>query len=274
MGLKKIFDILSKSSKSIDELINDYPYFKPLWVLLLVQNKRLPDYKKSIIITKAIINGVNPERLYEQLCFKEDLQRRDGHQELSSDDKLRLSISSKLKSEIEYSDSKKNLDDILEPSTEAIANPVFNKFEKFNRQEDLFIIDPQRKILKKDDFDKEIEEFNKNERRESPLLDFDFSDNENENSGEKKEDIIDRFLKQKDVRIPKTQQDPKNKVENEDLSEPSVEKNDGILSETLAQIYVKQEKFGLAINVYEQLSLKYPEKSVYFAEIISDLKKR
>lgn len=45
------------------------------------------------------------------------------------------------------------------------------------------------------------------------------------------------------------------------------------VTETLARIYEKQELYGEAISAYEKLSLKYPEKSVYFASRIEEIKK-
>ena len=43
-------------------------------------------------------------------------------------------------------------------------------------------------------------------------------------------------------------------------------------TETLAKIFIDQEYYDQAIDVYEKLSLLYPEKSVYFASLINELK--
>lgn len=47
-----------------------------------------------------------------------------------------------------------------------------------------------------------------------------------------------------------------------------------IISETLAEILVEQEHYLRAIDMYHRLSLAFPEKSVYFAEIIKKIQKK
>lgn len=46
------------------------------------------------------------------------------------------------------------------------------------------------------------------------------------------------------------------------------------VSETLAKIYALQGNYPKAIDAYQQLSLKYPEKKVFFANLISELEKK
>ena len=48
--------------------------------------------------------------------------------------------------------------------------------------------------------------------------------------------------------------------------------NEHLVTETLAKIYALQGNTGKAIRAYQILSLKFPQKSVYFASLIKKLK--
>ncbi|MEO0338369.1 MAG: hypothetical protein AAF242_04065 [Bacteroidota bacterium] len=56
-------------------------------------------------------------------------------------------------------------------------------------------------------------------------------------------------------------------------AEISVTENDDMASETLAELLVAQMQYKKAIDVYQRLSLIFPEKSLFFAEKIENLKK-
>ena len=48
--------------------------------------------------------------------------------------------------------------------------------------------------------------------------------------------------------------------------------NSSLMTETLARVYLEQKKYQKAIQAYDILILKYPEKSSFFADRISDIK--
>jgi len=48
---------------------------------------------------------------------------------------------------------------------------------------------------------------------------------------------------------------------------------ESLMTETLARIYLEQKNYKKAIQSYNILSLKYPEKSGFFADQIKAIKK-
>ena len=56
--------------------------------------------------------------------------------------------------------------------------------------------------------------------------------------------------------------------------EPDGEKFDDFCTETLARVYLEQDYPEQAIDIYSKLSLRYPEKSVYFAALIDEINKK
>ena len=80
-------------------------------------------------------------------------------------------------------------------------------------------------------------------------------------------DIIDRFLRAETHRIVAEE----GEVESEIVTEAELQDEDDMVSEELAEVYLAQGLKDMAIETYRKLSLLNPEKSIYFAEIISKI---
>ncbi len=78
-------------------------------------------------------------------------------------------------------------------------------------------------------------------------------------------DIIDRFLLKDAHRIVAEE----GEVTHEIVTEAEFDEDDDMVSEELAEIYLAQGLNDMAKETYRKLSLLNPEKSIYFAGIIS-----
>lgn len=88
-------------------------------------------------------------------------------------------------------------------------------------------------------------------------------------------EAIDSFLNNLDSVIAsareRAQRAEEQSEEPVDLSASSVVKQENLISERLAQLHLQRGETAEAITMYEQLKMKFPEKSSYFADIISRL---
>ena len=87
------------------------------------------------------------------------------------------------------------------------------------------------------------------------------------------QDLIDTFInndKGKIVLSDAPQFAPQPEIE---ATGEGKEDEDGVFTETLARIYIKQGRYSKALEIIRRLSLQYPKKNAYFADQIRFLEK-
>lgn len=89
-----------------------------------------------------------------------------------------------------------------------------------------------------------------------------------EEEKKKKAEIIDRFI-EANPKISPIKQTAITAAVQLDINK---DESSYLMTETLARVYLEQKKYTKAIQAYEILILKYPEKITFFADRISDIK--
>ena len=90
-------------------------------------------------------------------------------------------------------------------------------------------------------------------------------------------ELIDDFIEKSESEAPLCLKPLKEEAEisvtpSEEVS-AAEEEDDSCFTETLAKIYVKQQRYSKALEIIKKLSLKYPKKNAYFADQIRFLEK-
>jgi len=87
--------------------------------------------------------------------------------------------------------------------------------------------------------------------------------------------LIDKFLSSNSSIQPRKNLEEENHpdYQQNEILEKSLSESDEIVTETLAMIYLQQKKYDKAHESFQKLSLKYPEKSAYFASRIEEIEK-
>ncbi len=87
--------------------------------------------------------------------------------------------------------------------------------------------------------------------------------------------LIDNFLLSEPGALRTNQSNTENdEFENRNnIIEKSDAEDHELITETLANIYYQQKNYEKALAAYKKLSLKYPEKSIYFATQIEEIEK-
>ncbi len=257
--------ITEKQTETLGNVLDAFPYFQSARALRLkgLYNQNSFKYNYALKVTAAhttdrtvlfdfitsdtftaIQKGYYDKKILELLDINVvDFETIIPIEKLEPKDLIAASILTSIKEASSYiSEENKIAEEKL-----AIGKPLdFSKNEKHSFQEWLQLSRTQP-----------IERVTNNPAENKPLDD----------TKRKKAALIDKFIETSPKISP---------VKNSTVSAASFDQNKEdtsyLMTETLARVYLEQKKYQKAIQAYEILILKYPEKSSFFANHISDIK--
>lgn len=262
-------------TKHLEDIVKEYPYFQTARALHLKGLKNLNSYKYNKVLKNTAAYTTDRNVLFNYITSKDFLQT--DHEKVP-----KTLAEEQIKAEkhiIEESVDKplpqdeKDADQILDPElfesktpeakeskTLQLGEPLaFDANEKYSFSEWLSLA--SNKPLER----KEESTGQKPERSSTEEKEKNTSRNP---SLKKKFERIDKFIAENPKIVP--QEELQRKI---DVSASvKIDKNE-LMTETLARVYLEQKKYKKAIQAYKILSLKYPEKSGFFADRIKAVEK-
>ncbi len=282
-----------EQTTNINSIITEFPYFQPARALYLkgLKNKDSFKYNQELKITAAfttdrsiLFDYITSESFNQNEISQLIKQNSEHLKDIFVNDFDDISVNHSVEIGDALKEQIKSTEQLLDPylfepriSVETIANLKTDTSRELNAPE------PSKEITSPEDILKigKPLEFKKSETHSfsewlkitsfKPIVrEIDQEKQEEklitEASIEKRFELIDKFLEAKPKIIPSKE------TSNNYLLKASPSNNDGLMTETLARIYLEQKNYDKAIQSYKILILKYPEKSGFFADQIKAVK--
>ena len=258
-------------TRELETILEEYPYFQAARALHLKGLKNLESYKYNSALKRTAAHTTDREILFDFITSAEFDQNHIANSIIGRETEL-------LEKETVSEEIEPNPDTevILGESEKAPLPQNIHQAEK--------ILDPalfgDKETQKDSSPEKNLEigkplGFTKNEKhsfsewlqltQKKPIQ---REPSEEKNLDKKKKfELLDKFIQNNPKIVPK--EDSNIKI---DIKESvTIDKNE-LMTETLAKVYLEQKKYKKAIQAYKILSLKYPEKSGFFADRINAVK--
>jgi hypothetical protein len=282
-------------TNQLEDILAEYPYFQAARAMHLKGLKNLNSFKYNNALKLTAAYTADRDILFDFITSKDFLQNNiaDSISGKSTTLNDTITISEEIISEfqegkslIETSEDEpwprttKDADQILDPSLFSSKDPKIDQSlsEDKKKAEEVLEIGKPLNFSKKEkySFGEWLQLTNQNlgsKDNTAKTVQPASQDNKNKPSTKvtqhkkKKFDLIDKFIQTNPKIVP-----------NENIKKISIKESltfdqNELMTATLAKVYLEQKKYKKAIQAYKILSLKYPEKSSFFADRIKSVEK-
>ncbi len=227
---------------SLKSILDEYPYFQAAHFLYLNGLKNQGSFKYNNILKRTAAYTTDRAILFDFITSPDFNYTPPSKNFISG-----KNIEEKSEKIVETKE-KSTISDTL-----SIGKPLqFNTSETYSFNEWLQI-SSVKPIQRDENLDINIIDSNNNRKNQSKTSEINF-------------DLIEKFI----ASNPKI--NPTNTFISRNIATDSIIENESLMTETLAHVYLEQKKYNKAITAFTVLSLKYPEKSSFFANQIEAIK--
>ena len=242
----RVLDVLNKKShelindqKDIDSIIYKYPYFAHAHIIKTKISFETNSILLSENLAKAALLCPDRSKLFSYIF--DEIYFSNPNQNNTEDAQNKNDVTSK------------DIEKIKTPIKE--TNIKTEKTKEVNTEEKEI---PKSKSTRKTKLIDDVSDKKEIEKTESKKY-------------KAKEEIIEKFIKTNPSVSKPGEEDYS---ETEEQAKKSLEENLDFVSETLAEIYLKQGNKEKAVKIFKQLMLKIPEKKLYFAAQIKEIEQK
>ena len=250
------YQITDSDIRALNEYRKKYPFFQSLYVVVAKALRDRSHPKTDAFIKKAAIYSANRAHLKHII---------EGDFEFNPNPDPDPESPEIAKPEVPRSTQKKEEG----PQNKEKTGPAKPQEVEADHETSSESITPK--------VDKDLEEIEATKRRIEALLNGTVDRSNKSGDGSKKPgqnqvEIIEKFIKDEpQIDIQRITEKEAESFQ-EDLASKSLKVSDTFETETLAKLMFKQGKYKKALDIYEKLRLKFPEKSAYFATRIEEIK--
>ncbi|MCE2496463.1 MAG: hypothetical protein J4F31_07805 [Flavobacteriales bacterium] len=293
--IAKPWNLDASAAKELNEIIDSFPYFVGARMLHLKALENTSSFRYNGQLKKTAAHSPDRTALFEFITAKPiapQAQEAKQQPQLQQQNELTEQYTGRADLIPEPEPLERQLEDVLEENDDAVeiedairedgdGERVIGRPLKFDRTErhsfaewlKLTSMKPIERQEEKAAEEIAAEPISTEHESFEQARDTKSEETEEKRRSLSRQDLIDRFL----AESPRMSLPQKHALGKGNVAKSSLDEDDSLMTETLARVYSEQGLYKKAVKAYRLLSLKYPEKSGYFADRINeinDLKER